>query len=223
MTDVQNRKIRGNIKNLSNTPTEISPVITTPILPKMSSEPSTSPSSWNTSLTVYNPMKGTISNIPQLPKHWIHIHRAAATASVVSGAATFAATTIATNALTYTASSAISLTGCIASDGTRMIAGDIPALAVSAGAAGLSSAVQTVGSTAGTTLSMITSAAVATIVGSSVMMGTMMYDLVQSFRKPTEKLMDMSPIDSLVEKEYDYDFVIYDTPTTIPVKTDTEV
>lgn len=205
MANKENPKIR---KNPTIVPTTEN---TEPESTSISSLQPSSQTSINANLTLYNPIKGTISNIPQLPRHWIQIHRVAATASVVSGATTYAITSIVTNALTYTASSAVSITGSIVSHGTRLVAGDLPAMAVSAGASGLSTAVQTVGLTAGSTFSMITSAAVAALVGSSVMMGTMVYDLAQSFRKPDQNCIDMSPAESLIEN-YDYDFVIYDTP-----------
>lgn len=154
------------------------------------------------SLVLYNPIQGTQAHVPQLPDYWVKIHESATTASVVSGAFTYALTHMIGTTTTRIASGSLSVAGLLVAHGAQWIAGDTTAESIQKRSQTAAHAVESLGETITNLTSAVTSTAAAATVGSTFLVGKMIHQLYQGFRQKEEPIT-AQPIQ-------DADFVIYD-------------
>jgi len=154
-------------------------------------------------IVMYNPLQHV--EIPSLPPAWITIHQSAVAASLAAGATTFAISKLSGQLVTYTITSGVYITGTVLSEGARFVAGDGAANQIQSKTSTATSLLQTVGDTCTNITSMVASATTAAVVGAGAMIGSMCYNLYQSYKTHDISLSTQTALDS-----FDYEFVVCD-------------
>ncbi len=154
------------------------------------------------SLVLYNPTKDHA-----LPMYWVHVHQTASSASVVSGAFAYALTHMLGNATTRIAQSSISIAGLLMAHGTQYFMGEVPAQKVLKTTNTVSEVVGVAGQKATNIASIVTSTASAVTVGSTCMVGKMVYEMYKGLRQAPDS--ENAPVEFDGDEDGS-DFVIYE-------------
>jgi hypothetical protein len=161
-------------------------------------------------IVMYNPLQQV--EIPSLPPAWITIHQSAVAASLAAGATTFAISKLSGQLVTYTITSGVYITGTVLSEGARFVAGDGAANQIQSKTSTATSLLQTVGDTCTNITSMVASATTAAVVGAGAMIGSMCYNLYQTYKPVVYQHQegDQTGTQEQATDSFDYEFVVCD-------------
>ena len=139
----------------------------------------------------------------ETPDHWLHVHKAATTASLAAGAITYGITSVSGKAATSVVSNTVRIGGSVVSYAGWYLAGDLVGIGLQTGTTIAATSIDTAGQYATMIGSMAFSTAVAIGVGTTVMLGNTVYTMYQNSRisQPIHEI-------KLVEQEEE-EFVVY--------------
>ena len=136
------------------------------------------------------------------PDHWLHIHKAATSASLAAGIITYGITNISGRAATSALSNTVRIGGSAVSYAGWYVGGTVVGLGLQTGSSVLASTIDTTGEY----ITMIGSVGLSTLaaigVGATVMLGNSVYTMYQKSRIS-------QPIPVFVREEEEDDFVVY--------------
>jgi hypothetical protein len=166
-------------------------------------------------LVLYNPIKGSTADVPQLPTAWITMHQSATSASLFAGAITYAFTRMAGTVTTSAVSKTVALSGAVLSEGARLVGGQTAAHNVKEMIDRAAVTVADAGSSATRGVSLMAAAAAAVTAGGTVMIGnvvgSVIYGAYKHMRGPPNP--EISHAEEIVQSSLnngDYEFIICD-------------
>ena len=139
----------------------------------------------------------------ETPDHWLHIHRAATSASLAAGALTYGITSISGKAATIALSNTVRIGGSAVSYAGWFLGGDLVGIGLQTGTTLAASGIDTAGQYATMIGSMALSTVVAISIGTTVMVGNTLFTMYKNSR--ISQPLKETP---LVEKEEE-EFVVY--------------